>query len=66
MLYPDRWAVIDGDRVRMLQVPEAKAAMGFRRDYVLPPTKKEAMHMLGNAVPPRVAADVLDALRLAA
>lgn len=62
----DRWAVIDGDRMRMLQVSEAKAAMGFRRDYVLPATKKAAMHMLGNAVCPQVAADVLDALRLAA
>jgi DNA (cytosine-5)-methyltransferase 1 len=62
----DRWAVVDGDRMRMLQVSEAKAAMGFRRDYVLPATKKAAIHMLGNVVCPQVAADVLDALRLAA
>ena len=62
----DRWAVIDGDRMRMLQVSEAKAAMGFRSTYVLPSAKKPAMHMLGNAVPPIVAADVLEALRVAA
>ena len=62
----DRWAVIDGDRMRMIQVPEARAAMGFRSDYLLPPTKREAMHMLGNAVCPDVAADVLNAIRLAA
>ncbi len=62
----DRWAVIEGDRMRMLQVSEAKAAMGFRSDYVLPKAKKPAMHMLGNAVPPIVAADVLEALRAAA
>lgn len=62
----DRWAVIDGDRMRMLQVPEAKAAMGFRPGYAMPPTKREAMHMLGNAVCPPVACDVLSALRLAA
>lgn len=59
----DRWAVIDGERMRMLQVSEAKAAMGFRADYVLPATKRAAMHLLGNAVCPPVAADVLSALR---
>lgn len=62
----DRWAVIDGDRMRMLQVSEAKAASGFRPDYQLPRTKKAAMHMLGNCVPPPLAAAVLDALRRAA
>lgn len=59
----DRWAVVDGGRMRMLQVPEARAAMGFRPDYVLPADPKQAMHMLGNAVCPQVAADILDALR---
>jgi DNA (cytosine-5)-methyltransferase 1 len=62
----DRWAVVDGERMRMLQVPEAKAAMGFRADYVLPQTKREAMHMLGNAVCPPVAADLLAAIQQAA
>jgi DNA (cytosine-5)-methyltransferase 1 len=61
----DRWAIIDGDRMRMLQVSEARAAMGFRSDYLLPEAKKPAMHMLGNAVPPPVAADVLAALAVA-
>ena len=62
----DRWAVVDGDRIRMLQVDEAKVAMGFRPDYILPKTKRVAMHMLGNAVCPQVAADVIGSLRLAA
>ncbi len=61
----DRWAVIDGDRMRMLDVPEARAAMGFPASYRLPENRKTAMHLLGNAVVPRVAADVLDALRAA-
>jgi DNA (cytosine-5)-methyltransferase 1 len=61
----DRWAVIDGPRMRMLQVSEARAAMGFRADYALPAGKKEAMHLLGNAVCPPVAADVLVAVRAA-
>ena len=54
--------MIDGDKMRMLQVSEAKAAMGFRPTYVLPSAKKPAMHMLGNAVPPIVAADVRAAI----
>lgn len=62
----DRWAVIQGDQMRMLAVPEAKAAMGFQRGYLLPENHAEAMHLLGNAVCPVVAADFLDALRAAA
>lgn len=62
----DRWAVIDGDRMRMLSLPEAKRAMGFPDDYLLPENKREAMHMLGNAVCPPVARDVINAIRRAA
>lgn len=59
----DRWALVCGNRMRMLQIPEIKAAMGFPRDYMLPTTKKEAHFMLGNAVCPPVAADLFDAIR---
>jgi DNA (cytosine-5)-methyltransferase 1 len=62
----DRWAVIDGDRMRMLSVTECRRAMGFRDDYRLPERQKDAMHMLGNAVCPPVASDVIAALRIAA
>lgn len=62
----DRWAVIDGDRMRMVNVQECRAAMGFPADYRLPDRQKDAMHMLGNAVVPVVARDVINALRLAA
>lgn len=62
----DRWAVIDGDRMRMVSVPEARAAMGFPATYRLPDRAKDAMHMLGNAVCPPMVADVLSALRRAA
>ncbi|MGN6313208.1 MAG: DNA cytosine methyltransferase [Rhodanobacteraceae bacterium] len=62
----DRWAVIDGARMRMLTVPEAKRAMTFRDDYALPENGKLAMHMLGNAVPPVAAREVITALRSAA
>lgn len=62
----DRWAVIDGNRMRMLNVAECRAAMGFPDTYQLPERQKDAMHMLGNAVVPVVACDVINALRKAA
>ncbi len=40
--------------------------MGFRSTYKLPERAKDAMHMLGNAVAPPVACDVITALREAA
>lgn len=62
----DRWAVIDGDRMRMLSVPEAKIGMGFRKSYLLPSDPRLAMHVLGNAVVPKKACDVITALLAAA
>lgn len=62
----DRWAVIDGDRMRMLSVDEARRAMGFRASYRLPERARDAMHMLGNAVCPPVVRDCIEALRRAA
>ena len=62
----DRWAVIDGDRMRMLSVDECRQAMGFPAGYQLPDRAKDAMHMLGNAVVPVVACDVINALKAAA
>lgn len=59
----DRWAVIDGDRMRMLTADEARAAMGFPAGYQLPARHKDAMTMLGNAVVPPVARDVIQAIR---
>jgi DNA (cytosine-5)-methyltransferase 1 len=62
----DRWSVIDGDRMRMLSAIEARDAMGFPPTYRLPLQHKAAMHMLGNAVCPPVARDVIEALSAAA
>lgn len=62
----DRWAVIDGDRMRMLSVHECRRAMGFPDSYRLPGRAKDAMHMLGNAVVPLVARDVINAIKEAA
>lgn len=57
----DRWAVIDGDRMRMLTKEENAAAMSFPADTILPPQHKLAVHMLGNAVPPLAAQRIIEA-----
>jgi DNA (cytosine-5)-methyltransferase 1 len=62
----DRWAVIDGDRMRMLTKDENRAAMGFPAGYKLPEQHRAAVHMLGNAVPPKMAREVILALKEAA
>lgn len=62
----DRWAVVDSDRMRMLSVPECRRAMGFPDSYRLPERAKDAMHMLGNAVVPVVARDLIRAIQDAA
>lgn len=62
----DRWAIVDGDRMRMLNKGENRDAMSFRRDYILPDDHRLAVHVLGNAVAPKVACDVVEALKAAA
>jgi DNA (cytosine-5)-methyltransferase 1 len=62
----DRWALVDGERMRMLSITEAKRAMGFPDSYELPANQKDAMHMLGNAVVPHVARDVITEILRAA
>lgn len=62
----DRWAIVEDDRMRMLTADENRSAMGFPETYRLPAQHREAVHMLGNAVCPPVARDVINALRAAA
>lgn len=62
----DRWVVIEGDRMRMLAMPEAWDAMSLPPSYVLPNVRRDVMYLLGNAVYLVVAADFLSELRLAA
>lgn len=61
-----RWAVIDGDRMRMLSVPEARRAMTVPDTYKLPANGRLAMHLMGNAVPPLAAKRIITAVRKAA
>ncbi len=63
----DRFALVtptaDGHRMRMLQVPEIRTAMGFRDDHVLPHgNRRDKIKLLGNAVCPPVMAAVLRSL----
>lgn len=62
----DRYAVIDGDWMRMLTVDENRKAMGFPDSCKLPARHADAVKMLGNAVVPAVARDVITALKEAA
>lgn len=59
----DRWAIVDGDRMRMLSPRECRRAMGFPDNYIIPANGKIAVHLLGNAVPPPLAAHVLRQVR---
>lgn len=58
-----RWALIDGDRMRMVLASEGRALQGFPEGYQLPANEATAWTLIGNAVAPVVAADVLNALR---
>lgn len=62
----DRYAVVDGDRFRMLSVREAQRAMSFPADYVLTGTAEEQKKQLGNAVPPELARRVVAQMARAA
>ena len=61
-----RWAVIDGESMRMVSATEGRKLMGFPDTYRLPANEATAWHLLGNAVCPPQAADLIDAIRRAA
>lgn len=58
----DRWALVDGDRMRMLSRWEARDAMSFPNSYQLPDNHTVAMHFMGNAVCPEPASRVIRAV----
>lgn len=62
----DRFMLVAGDGARLLSVDEARAAMGFPPSYRLPPQRKLAMHLLGNAVAPPVARSIVEQIAAAA
>ncbi len=63
----DRFALVKPDEnghvMRMLQVPELQAAMGFPKDYKLAyGSRRDKIHMLGNAVCPPLIEVILHSL----
>jgi DNA (cytosine-5)-methyltransferase 1 len=54
-----RHALVEGGCLRMLDVQECRAAMGFPESFPLPKNKALAIHLLGNAVPPPLAKYVI-------
>lgn len=61
-----RWAVINGDRMRMALASEGRELMGFPAHTQLPANEATAWHLIGNAVCPPLAADVITAIKEAA
>lgn len=61
-----RWALIDGDRMRMVRAVEGAALMGFPAHYRLPANEPQAWVLIGNAVCPPQAAQLVEAVRAAA
>lgn len=62
----DRWAVVDGDRMRMITADEVLQGMSFPAGTKRPDNHRLTVHMAGNAVPPVAGARVIEALRAAA
>lgn len=62
----DKWAVINGDRMRMCNVPEYVRMMSFPDDIVLPEVKRDAVKLLGNATcPEKICAILTEVKRVA-
>lgn len=62
----DRYAAVDGERMRFLTVREQTAFMGFPADYQLTGTVTDQKKQLGNAVPPPLARGVVSQIMRAA
>lgn len=62
----DRWAIVDGDRMRMLTRFECRAAMSFPDSYQLPDNHRLAVHLMGNAVCPEPVKRIIQAVKEAA
>ncbi|MCP1487959.1 DNA (cytosine-5)-methyltransferase 1 [Pseudomonas fluorescens] len=62
----DRWAVVDGNKMRMLTADEVLAAQTFPSSTLRPDSHRLTVHMAGNAVPPRAAKAIIQALKEAA
>ncbi|MHC8341768.1 DNA cytosine methyltransferase [Pseudomonas sp. RT6P73] len=62
----DRWAVVNGSKMRMINADEVMRAMTFPEGYKRPQSHRLTVHMAGNAVPPIAAREIILALKAAA
>ncbi len=62
----DRWAIVEGDRMRMLSANEGLLAMSFPLETRRPKNHKLTVHLAGNAVPPTAGQRILESLISAA
>ena len=58
----DRWALVHGDKMRMITVEESRDFMSFPESTALPKQKHIAKHLLGNAVAPELERRIFNAL----
>lgn len=54
-----QWAIVDGERTRMLNRDEYRRAMGFPSSYILPDSKKLSVRLLGNAIPVQLSREIV-------
>lgn len=62
----DRWALVDGERMRMLTADEVLLGQTFPAGTKRPPQHALTVHLAGNAVPPKAGEEFLRALMAAA
>ena len=58
----DRWAIVDGDKMRMLTAAENLAAMSFPAETRVPDNHRLTVHMAGNAVPPAAGRAIIESV----
>jgi DNA (cytosine-5)-methyltransferase 1 len=54
-----QWAAVQGRRTRMLTARELARGQTLPEDYVLPSSQTQAVRMIGNAIPSRMAKEVV-------
>ncbi|KAF0810414.1 DNA-cytosine methyltransferase [Alcanivorax sp. S71-1-4] len=62
----DRWAIVHGDKMRMINRFECRDGMSFPQNHHIPDDHRLAVHLLGNSVCPEAARRLLNAIREAA
>jgi DNA (cytosine-5)-methyltransferase 1 len=60
----DRWALVSGDRMRMLTARECLRCQGFPDPYRVPSVHRLAVFLTGNALPPSLARCVCEHIKV--